>query len=79
MDEKTVDAVVYQFAIIGEAASNLSQEFRDAHPEIPWRDMTDMRNVLIHEYFGVNPETVWSTVNDDLPKLEAMLDEILAK
>jgi len=78
-DQKTVDAVVYQIAIIGEAASNLSQEFRDAHPEIPWRDMSDMRNVLIHEYFGVITETVWKTVQKNLPELEAMLDNILAQ
>ncbi len=78
-DRKTVDAVVYQLAIIGEAANSLSQKFRDSHPEIPWRDMIDMRNVLIHEYFGVIVETVWKTVRKNLPELEEILDKILSR
>jgi uncharacterized protein with HEPN domain len=78
-DKKTIDAVVYQLAVIGEAASNLSSDFRKTHPEIPWRDMIDMRNVLIHEYFGVIIETVWKTVQKNLPELENMVDEILSK
>jgi len=78
-DEKTIDAVIRKIEIIGEAASNLSQEFRNAHTEIPWRDMIDMRNVLIHEYFGVIVKTVWDTVQDDLPELERLVDDILSK
>ena len=78
-DEKTIDAVIRKIEIIGEAASNLSQEFRDAHLEIPWRDMIDMRNVLIHEYFGVIVKTVWDTVQDDLPELEKMIDKVISQ
>lgn len=78
-DEKTIDAVIRKIEIIGEAAGNLSQEFCNAHPEIPWRDMIDMRNVLIHEYFGVIVKTVWDTVQDDLPELERLVDDILSK
>ena len=72
-----VSAVVREFEIIGEAASNLSDEFRQSHMEIPWRDMIDMRNVLIHEYFGVIIETVWKTIEKDLPELESMINKIL--
>ncbi len=73
------DAVVRQLAIIGEAANNLDPELRAKYPDIPWRNMIDMRNFLIHEYFGVNPETVWSTCKDDLPELEKIVDKILAQ
>jgi len=78
-DKKTVDAVVYQIAIIGEAANKLSQSFRDTHPEIPWRDMIDMRNILIHEYFGVVVKTIWDTVQDDLPELEKLVNKVLSE
>ena len=61
-------ATVRDLEIIGEAASKVSQEFRDSAPQIPWRDMIDMRNVLIHEYFGVISETVWKTCQQNLPK-----------
>lgn len=69
-DEKTIDAVVRELEIIGEAASNVSGEFKRAHPKIPFRDAADMRNRLIHEYFGVNLKIVWTTVTEDLPKLK---------
>ena len=77
-DEKTVDAVVRQLAIIGEAANNLDPKLRTKYPDIPWRNMIDMRNFIIHEYFGVNPETVWSTCKDDLSDLEKAVEKILA-
>ena len=73
-----VSAVVRELEIIGEAANNMSQEFRDSHPEIPWRDMIEMRNVLIHEYFGVIVETVWKTIQKDLPPLKKEVEGILA-
>lgn len=71
-------AVVRDLEIIGEAASKTGQAFRDSNPQIPWRDMIDMRNVLIHEYFGVIPETVWKTCSEDLPELKNAVDELLA-
>lgn len=73
-----VSAVIRELEIIGEAANNVSQEFRDLHPEIPWRDMVEMRNVLIHEYFGVIVETVWKTIQKDLPPLKEEVEKILA-
>jgi len=53
-----IDAVVRELEIVGEASNNLSQEFRQDHPDIRWRRMKDMRNFLIHEYFGVNTKVV---------------------
>lgn len=72
-DKKTIDAVVRNFEIIGEAASHIPEEISQAHPEIPWRDMRDMRNILAHEYFGVNENIVWTTIQDDLPLLVPLL------
>ena len=72
-----VDAVVKELEIIGEAANNLSPEFQQAHPEIPFRDIIDMRNFLIHEYFGINTKTVWDTCKNDLPPLKEIIADII--
>jgi uncharacterized protein with HEPN domain len=68
-----VDAVVRQLEIIGEATNNLSPSFCREHPEIPFRDIIDMRNVLIHDYAGVNPQIVWDTCQNDLPGLKKFI------
>jgi uncharacterized protein with HEPN domain len=76
-DRKTVDAVVRNLIIIGEAASNVPDEVIPAHSEIPWRDMRDMRNFVVHEYFGVSDRILWDTVQKDLPPLIGELKRIL--
>ncbi len=63
------DAVVRELEIIGEASSNPSADFRSQHPDVLWRRMKDMRNFLIHEYFGVNTKVVWDTCKNNLPSL----------
>ena len=78
-DERTVDAVLYNFAIIGEAARHTPETTRQAYPDIPWMDMQDMRNLVIHEYFGVDLQIVWKTIKDDLPPLLDMLMHALKK
>lgn len=65
-----IDAVVRELEIIGEASNNLSEQFRQAHSEIQWRRMKNMRNFLIHVYFGVNTKVVWDTCKNDLPILK---------
>jgi len=72
-----LDAVVRKLEIIGEATNNLSDTFKDSHPEIIYRDIVDMRNFLIHEYFGINPKVVWDTCKTDLPVLKKQLLDIL--
>lgn len=62
------NAVIRPLEIIGEASGKLSKEFRKAHKEIPWGDMIDLRNRLIHEYFNVNYGAVWDTIKKDLPE-----------
>lgn len=58
-DRKTIDAVVRNFIIIGESASHLPEDFIEMHPTLPWREMRDMRNIAVHEYFGVDNVVVW--------------------
>jgi uncharacterized protein with HEPN domain len=78
-DTKTFDAVVRNFEIIGEAAANVPEEISANYPDIPWQDMRDMRNVLAHEYFGINEKIVWDTIKDDLLPLVPQLKSFLEK
>jgi len=72
-----IDAVVRELEIVGEASNSLSGEFREKHSEMLWRQMKNMRNFLIHEYFGVNTKVVWDTCKEDLPKLKKLIDDLL--
>ena len=74
---KTVDAVIRNFIVIGEAATHVPEEVVLAHPEIPWRDMRDMRNFVVHEYFGISDKIIWDTVQNNLPPLINLLSSML--
>jgi uncharacterized protein with HEPN domain len=76
-DGRTVDAVVRNLEIIGEAASRIPDDFKGAHPEIPWRKVVGLRNRIINEYFGVDLEIVWSVISNDLPPLKAGVNRIV--
>ena len=76
-DERTVFAVVTCFSIIGEAARLVPKTIKDAYPEVPWSQMTRMRNVLVHEYDRIDLGMVWSTITDDLPGLTKKLQRVL--
>jgi uncharacterized protein with HEPN domain len=78
-DRRTVDAVLYNLMTIGEAANHVPDDVVVAHPEIPWRDMRDMRNVVVHEYFGVNKEILWDTVQLNLPPLAEPLRRLFGE
>jgi uncharacterized protein with HEPN domain len=71
-------SLVKEVEIMGEAAAKVSGETKTQYPEIPWQDMSLMRNRLIHVYFDVDLEVVWETVQKDLPELEAKLAKILS-
>jgi uncharacterized protein with HEPN domain len=71
--------MVHHLQIIGEACRALSAEIRDRHPEVPWRQIIGMRNVVVHDYFRVDVEAVWSAVANDLPRLKAQVDAILTE
>ena len=66
-DYKTVDAVIRNFEIIGEATKNLPKEIKDKHPSIPWEEMYRLRNRISHEYFGVDYEIIWDIATRHLP------------
>ena len=70
------DAVCRRLEIIGEAANKLESEFTEKFPNIPWYEIIAMRNILIHEYFGVDPDQVWNTVQKDIPELKRQLEKI---
>ncbi|KKQ36068.1 MAG: hypothetical protein US52_C0010G0008 [candidate division WS6 bacterium GW2011_GWA2_37_6] len=69
-------AVMAQLMIIGEAAKNVSEKTKEKYEDIEWKKASSMRDILIHEYFGVEWEIVWDTIKEDLPILEAKLQEI---
>jgi uncharacterized protein with HEPN domain len=77
-DRKTIAAVVQKITVIGEAAYVIPGDIRRLAPEIQWQDMIDMRNKLVHDYYEIRTETVWLTVQDDLPPLISSIRRLLA-
>ena len=77
-DRMRYSAVIREFEIIGEAVGKLSEELKGGFPEIPWQDIKDFRNLLAHEYFGVDLEIVWNTIRDDLPMLMDAVQKIVS-
>jgi uncharacterized protein with HEPN domain len=75
-DQKTVDAVIRNLEVIGEAVGHLSAHRDSLSNEIPWADIAGMRNVLIHAYFGVDLTIVWQTIVEDLPVLRVELHKL---
>ena len=72
-DERTVDAVIRNFLVIGEASRHVPSTAREAHPEIPWRVMEGMRHVLVHDYDAIRIDVIWETIAADLPTLLQLL------
>ncbi|OGI30800.1 MAG: hypothetical protein A2271_02915 [Candidatus Moranbacteria bacterium RIFOXYA12_FULL_35_19] len=71
------DAVARRLEIIGEAVRNIPESFRKKYPKVPWKKIAGLRDVLIHEYFGVDMELVWKIANKDIPKLKNQVANIL--
>lgn len=78
-DRKPQDAVIRNLEIIGEAAGKLPEQIQKAAPEIDWRKITGLRNILIHEYFGINSPIVWDIVQNKLGPLETVCRKLLEK
>jgi uncharacterized protein with HEPN domain len=76
-DRKTVDAVVRNLMMMGESVRWVPEPIRDAWPQVPWRTLREVRNVVVHEYFGVDPKILWQTVRGDLPPLIPELEAVL--
>jgi len=77
-DRMRYSAVIREFEIIGEAVGKLSDALKGGYPEIPWQDVKDFRNLLAHEYFGVDLEIVWNTIYNDLPLLMEAVQKIVS-
>lgn len=77
-DQKTLDAVIRNLEIIGEAARFIPEDVEEKYPDIPWLEMRGIRNILAHEYFGVSASIIWETVTKNLqeikPKIKSLLD-----
>ena len=78
-DEKTIFAVTRAIEVVGQAIKNVPADVRLRFPEIPWRDMAGMRDVMIRDYFGVDIETVWETIKANIPKTKPMLVGVLKR
>jgi len=76
-DRMLLLSIVKALEILGEAASQTSEETRAAHPEIPWNEIVGMRNRLVHAYFDMNLDVIWETIANDLPSLEREVAAIL--
>ncbi|MDF5732552.1 MAG: DUF86 domain-containing protein [Rhizonema sp. PD38] len=74
-----IKAILYDFVIIGEATKNIPVEIRSCYPEIPWGFMGNMRNVMTHEYFQVDLEIIWNTIQDSLPLLIPQIQNLMER
>ncbi len=75
-NDVVIRAVLYDFAVIGEATKGISADKRERHPDVPWSDMAGMRNVVIHQYFGVDAALVWRAATVSVPALRRRLGDI---
>ena len=71
--------IVKNIEIIGEAARMLTEKFKATHPEVEWRNISDMRNFLVHEYFQVDSEVVFSVIHNEIPELQSHVSQYLAE
>lgn len=78
-DRKTIDAVIRNLEIIGEAANHIPDSIQEKYSKIPWSQIKGMRNLLVHEYFGVDIDVLWRTIQEDLPPLKIQLIEIISE
>lgn len=76
-DRKTYSAVIREFEIIGEAVGKLPDDVKQKYRDVEWQDIKDFRNLLTHEYFGVDLEILWKVIQDDLPGLMKIVNEIM--
>ena len=76
-DAKTVKAVIRDLTVIGEAAVNVPDWLIERHPEVPWAKMRAMRDIVVHEYFGIDERIVWDTARNNLPPLAEPLRRLL--
>ena len=76
-DQFLQDALFRRLEIIGEASRQLPDWIKQQHPEVPWKDIINMRNVFVHEYFGIDLDLVWRQLHQDLTQLKQQIDDIV--
>jgi len=76
-DQKTIDAVVRNIEIIGEAVSNIPEDLRNKNPQVPWKKIVGVRNIVIHKYFGVDTDTLWVIITKQLPEFKSQISMIM--
>ncbi len=74
-----VDAIIRQLSVLGEAARRVTEDFKKEHPEIAWKEIIGLRNILIHEYDTVDIDTLWDLLNSDLPDMIEILERIISE
>jgi uncharacterized protein with HEPN domain len=75
-DHKSIDAVVRNLEIVGEASNRLPPDFKDSHSEIQWHKVVGLRHRIVHEYFGIDLQIVWQILQNDLPSLRQAISQI---
>ncbi|AJE02230.1 HepT-like ribonuclease domain-containing protein [Geobacter pickeringii] len=78
-DKKTVNAVIRSLEVLGEATKHVPASFRNRHPNIPWNKMAGMRDVLIHDYMGVDLKTVWKVAQERLPEIKPLVEGVVSE
>ena len=77
-DAKTLDAVIRNLEVIGEAVKNVPEEIRSKHSDVDWKKIAGLRDILIHQYFGIDIEIIWDIIQNKLPILEKKVKQMLA-
>lgn len=78
MDERTIDAVIRNLEVIGEASKHVPKKLREQYQEVDWQAMMGLRNIIAHEYFGVDLKIIWKTVRERIPELNKQIKSIIA-
>ena len=76
-DQKSFDATMMQFVVMGEAISRLSEDYKESHANVPWQKIKDFRNIIAHDYFGIDADEIWDIVKRKIPQLKSELQRLV--
>ena len=76
-DDKTASAVLQKLRIVGEAAKKVPETIRQGYPQVPWQQMTEIRDQIVHAYFAIDYAVIWNTLKIDIPSLQTFIQQIL--